>query len=160
MDVADFNDGYAIEKFRNVDVNGNAGSDATGDFVDTDFPVFRLADAYLMYAEISLRGGGGDNGTALSYVNMLRTRAYGNNNGNVSSINLNFILDERARELHWEGHRRTDLIRFGRFTGGSYIWPWKGNVPNGSPTAAFRNIFPIPALALNGNPNLIQNAGY
>lgn len=158
--VANFTDGYAIEKFRNVDVNGNAGSDASGDFVDTDFPVFRLADAYLMYAEINLRGGGGDTGTALSYVNMLRTRAYGNSNGNFASINLDVILDERARELHWEGHRRTDLIRFGKFTGGAYIWPWKGNVPNGSPTAAFRNVFPIPALALNGNPNLIQNAGY
>lgn len=160
VDVANFGDGYAIEKFKNVDINGNAGSDATGDFVDIDFPVFRLADAYLMYAEISLRGGGGDNGTALNYVNLLRARAYGSKVGNVSSINLDFILDERARELHWEGHRRTDLIRFGKFTGGAYIWPWKGNVPNGAPTAAFRNVFPIPALALNGNPNLIQNSGY
>lgn len=158
--VATFSEGYAIEKFRNVDVNGNQGSDATGDFVDTDYPMFRLADAYLMYAEITLRGGGGDNATALSYVNMLRARAYGSTVGNVSSINLDFILDERARELHWEGHRRTDLIRFGKFTGGSYIWPWKGNVPNGAPTAAFRNVFPIPALALNGNPNLVQNTGY
>jgi hypothetical protein len=161
-DVANFADGYAIEKFKNVDVNGNPGSDAAGDFVDADFPVFRLADAYLMYAEINLRGGGGDAGTALGYINQLRVRAHGNNSGNVTSsaVNLDFILDERARELHWEGHRRTDLIRFGKFTGGAYIWPWKGNVPNGSPTAAFRNIFPIPALALNGNPNLIQNAGY
>ncbi|WP_026978893.1 RagB/SusD family nutrient uptake outer membrane protein [Flavobacterium tegetincola] len=158
--VGTFTDGYAIKKFKNVDVNGNQGSDASGDFVDIDFPLFRLADAYLMYAECNLRGGGGDNATALSYVNMLRQRAYGNNSGNVSSINLNFILDERARELHWEGHRRTDLIRFGKFTGGSYIWPWKGNVPNGAPTASFRNVFPIPASALNGNPNLTQNAGY
>ncbi|CAM3989930.1 RagB/SusD family nutrient uptake outer membrane protein [Flavobacterium antarcticum] len=159
-DVGNFTDGYGIKKYKNVDVNGNPGSDASGDFVDIDFPMFRLADAYLMYAECNLRGGGGDNVTALNYVNMLRQRAYGNANGAVSNINLNFILDERARELHWEGHRRTDLIRFGKFTGGSYVWPWKGKVPNGAPTAAYRNIFPIPAAALGGNPNLIQNAGY
>lgn len=128
--------------------------------MDTDFPMFRLADAYLMYAECNLRGGGGDSNTAISYVNMLRQRAYGNNSGNVMNIDLNFILDERARELHWEGHRRTDLIRFGKFTGGSYIWPWKGKVANGAPTASFRNIFPIPASALGGNPNLTQNPGY
>ena len=160
VNVGNFTDGYAIAKFRNVDVNGNPGSDAAGDFVDTDFPVFRLADAYLMYAEAQLRGGGGDAGTALNYVNMLRQRAYGGTSGNVGSVNLQFILDERARELHWEAHRRTDLIRFGQFTGGAYIWPWKGNVPNGAPTATFRNLFPIPASALGGNPQLVQNPGY
>lgn len=160
VNVGNFADGYAIAKFKNVDVNGNPGSDATGDFVDADFPVFRLADAYLMYAEANLRGGGGNVGQAVTYVNMLRERAYGNTNGNVSALNLQFILDERARELHWEAHRRTDLIRFGQFTGGAYIWPWKGNVPNGAPTASFRNIFPIPSSALGGNPQLVQNPGY
>lgn len=160
VNVGTFTDGYGIKKFRNVTSQGAAGSDASGDFVDTDFPMFRLADAYLMYAECNLRGGGGDSNTAISYINALRERAYGNVNGNVSSIDLNFILDERARELHWEAHRRTDLIRFGKFTGGSYVWPWKGKVPNGAPTASFRNIFPIPASALGGNPNLTQNAGY
>ena len=113
-----------------------------------------------MYAEINLRGGGGDSGQAMNYVNMLRERAYGNASGNVSSITLQSVLDERARELHWEAHRRTDLIRFGKFSGGSYIWPWKGKVPNGAPTASFRNLFPIPAAALGGNPNLVQNSGY
>ena len=105
--------------------------------MDTDFPLFRLADAYLMYAEINLRGGGGDSGTALNYINLLRTRAYGNTTGNVSSINLDFILDERARELHWEGHRRQDLIRFGRYSGGAYNWQWKGNAVNGVPPNDF-----------------------
>ena len=158
-DVGNFADGYAIKKFKNVDVNGNPGSDSSGDFVDTDFPMFRLADAYLMYAECALRAGG-NMGNALNYVNALRTRAYGNTSGNVGSIDLQFILDERARELHWEGHRRTDLVRFGKFTGGSYIWPWKGNTPNGSPTPSFRNIFPIPSNALAANPLLVQNPGY
>jgi hypothetical protein len=158
-DISNFADGYAIEKFRNVDINGNQGSDAAGDYADTDFPMFRLADTYLMFAECAVRTGQ-QTADALNYVNQLRARAYGNASGNVSSLDLNFILDERARELYWEGHRRTDLIRFGKFTGGSYIWPWKGNTPAGSPTASFRNIFPIPANAISANPTLTQNTGY
>jgi hypothetical protein len=160
--VGTFTDGYAIQKFRNVDINGNQGSDATGDFVDIDFPVFRLADAYLMFAECELRTGGSVSQTTVDNINDLRVRAYGDTSGNVSAgqINLSFILDERARELHWEGHRRTDLIRFGKFTGSSYIWPWKGGVASGAPTSSYRNLFPIPSSALSTNPNLQQNQGY
>ncbi len=160
--VGTFTDGYAIQKFRNIDVNGNPGSDASGDFVDIDFPVFRLADAYLMLAECELRTGGSVSQATVDNINDLRVRAYGDTSGNISAgqINLNFILDERARELHWEGHRRTDLIRFGKFTGSSYIWPWKGGVATGAPTSAFRNLFPIPSSALSTNPNLQQNPGY
>lgn len=158
-DIANFTDGYAIKKFKNVDVNGTIGSDASGAFADTDFPMFRLADAYLMYAECAVRTGQ-DVAGGLGYFNQVRQRAYGNNSGNVGSLNLNLILDERARELHWEGHRRTDLIRFGRFTGGSYLWAWKGNTPNGSPTPSFRNVFPIPTPAMAANPLLLQNTGY
>jgi hypothetical protein len=160
--VGTFTDGYAIQKFRNVDINGNQGSDATGDFVDIDFPVFRLADAYLMFAECELRAGGSVSQASVDNINDLRVRAYGDTSGNVSAgqINLSFILDERARELHWEGHRRTDLIRFGKFTGSSYIWPWKGGVPSGAPTSSYRNLFPIPSSALSTNPNLQQNPGY
>ena len=162
QDISSFTDGYSISKWRNIDVTGEPGSDQTGEFADIDFPMFRLADAYLMYAEIFLRGGGGTQADALGYVNAVRQRAYGNTAGNISSgeLNLDFILDERARELHWECHRRTDLIRFGKFTGGSYVWPWKGNVPNGAPTPSYRNIFPIPANSIAGNPNLNQNSGY
>lgn len=162
VDVGSFNDGYAIQKYRNVDVNGNPGSDATGDFVDIDFPIFRLADAYLMYAECELRTGSSVSQMSVDNINSLRERAYGDLSGNVTSsqINLNFILDERARELHWEGHRRTDLIRFGKFTGSSYIWPWKGGVASGAPTSAFRNLFPIPSNSISSNPNLQQNPGY
>ena len=161
-DVSSFTDGYSISKWKNLDVDGNPGKDQTGDFVDTDFPIFRLADAYLMYAEIFLRGGGGTQADALNYVNLVRARAFNDNAHGISAngLNLNFILDERARELHWEAHRRTDLIRFNKFTGGAYIWPWKGNVPNGAPTSSFRDLFPIPSNSLAGNPNLIQNPGY
>lgn len=161
-DIGRFKDGFAIQKFKNIDINGDAGSDTVGDFVDIDFPVFRLSDAYLMYAEATLRGAaGGDINTAENYINQLRERAYGNTNGNVTAgnIDLNFIIDERARELHWESHRRQDLIRFGQFTTGK-VWAWKGNVASGTTTAPFRNLMPIPAQEINLNPNLIQNPGY
>jgi len=157
--IGSFTDGYAIQKFRNVDVNGKQGSDQSGNFSDADFPIFRLADAYLMYAECAVRGAGGSLVTATDYVNALRTRA---NGATVTQgdLSLDFILDERARELHWEGHRRTDLIRFGKFSGGSYLWPWKGGAAGGAPTQSYRDLFPIPATALASNNKLQQNPGY
>ncbi|WP_026754909.1 RagB/SusD family nutrient uptake outer membrane protein [Sediminibacter sp. Hel_I_10] len=160
-DISNFQDGYAIAKYRNVDRNGNPGSDPSGDFPDTDFPMFRLADAYLMYAEAHLRGGGGDMSIAVGYMNELRERAYENNSANItaSSLDLNFIINERAKELQWECHRRTDLVRFNLFTENG-IWPYKGNVPNGTTTASFRDVFPIPTSDISANPNLTQNPGY
>lgn len=158
--VSAFADGYPLIKFKNVKKNGSQGSDTTGDFVDTDFPLFRLGEAYLIYAESVLRGGGGSTATAVQYINQLRQRAYGNNSGNVGSINLDFILDERARELSWEATRRTDLIRFGKFTSSSYLWPFKGGIKNGKAVEDFRTLYPIPDTDLNANPNLVQNPGY
>ena len=95
-DVSQFNQGYAIAKWRNVDRAGNPGKDLT--FPDTDFPMFRLADAYLMYAEATLRGGNGDPGLALNYVNNVRNRA-GAGSITADELTLDFLLDERAREL-------------------------------------------------------------
>jgi starch-binding outer membrane protein, SusD/RagB family len=161
--VANSKHGYGIYKFRNATSTGAPVSNPG--FQDTDYPMFRLADAYLMYAEAVLRGGsGGDMATALGYVNAIRTRsgdvADGKAAGAVGAIDLNFILDERARELYWEGHRRTDLIRFGKFTGSTYVWPFKGGVKEGTSIPDFRKIFPIPAADLATNPNLKQNSGY
>ncbi|MGB7842830.1 MAG: RagB/SusD family nutrient uptake outer membrane protein [Salinimicrobium sp.] len=158
--ISNFNDGYAVGKFKNIDVNGNQGSDATGEHVDTDFPMFRLGDIYLMYAEAAFRTNTNLD-QAVTYINKLRTRAYGAGNGQVTAgdISLNFLLNERGRELYWEGHRRTDLIRFNRFTENG-VWAWKGDVPQGTTTAAFRNLYPIPASDLGVNTNLTQNTGY
>ncbi|HVE61528.1 MAG TPA: RagB/SusD family nutrient uptake outer membrane protein, partial [Chitinophagaceae bacterium] len=133
------------------------------DFSDVDMPLFRLAEMYLIYAEAVLRGGtGGDAATALSYINNLRTRAYGNSSGNISSgqLTVDFILDERARELYWEGHRRTDLIRYNKFVESSYLWPWKGGVASGTGVQAFRKLYPLPSRDVNVNLNLVQNPGY
>jgi hypothetical protein len=159
-DITSFTDGYAIVKFTNVDKDGNPGSNLT--FPDTDYPLFRLADAYLIYAEAILRGGTGNINDALGYINELRERAYGDSSGDISSadLTLDFILDERARELYWEGHRRTDLIRYGRFSETTYLWPWKGNVPEGESRPAFYDVFPIPSTDLAANPKLSQNTGY
>lgn len=156
-----FRDGLAVTKYRNVSKSGVAGSDPL--FSDIDMPIFRLAEQYLIYAEAVTRGGtGGDAVQALSYINLLRTRAYGNASGNITSatLNTNFIIDERARELYWEGHRRTDLIRFNRFVEGTYLWPWKGGTKDGTAVSANRKLYPIPSSDLVANPNLKQNPGY
>lgn len=161
--IPPFEDGYAVAKFKNVDSNGNQGSDSSGEFTDTDLPIIRLAEIYLNYAEAVLRGGGGgDLNTATTLINELRERAYGDTSGNVSSgdINLDFILNERSKELYWEGQRRTDLVRYNYFTSDSYVWPFKGNDPFGTSVAPTRNIFPLPTNAILINPNLTQNDGY
>jgi hypothetical protein len=158
--ISNFNNGIAAPKFQNVTSTGAPGSNGT--HVDTDFPMFRLGDAYLIYAEAALRGGGGTPEQALAYVNALRERAYGDASANITApeLTLPFILEERGRELLWEAHRRTDLIRFGLFTGGDYVWAWKGGAAAGTATEAHRDLYPLPASELTANPNLSQNPGY
>jgi hypothetical protein len=158
--IGTFEDGIKAPKYTNRTSSGGFGQ-ATN-FVDTDYPMFRLADAYLIYAEANLRGGGGSAATALGYVNALRQRAFGDATHNITSgqLTLDFILDERGRELLWEGHRRNDLVRYGKFTGGTYLWAWKGGVQAGTSTDAHLNLYPIPANELVANPNLKQNPGY
>lgn len=155
--LTNFNDGYALSKFKNKNSNGSAA--ASNSFVSTDFPLFRHADVLLMYAECVLRGGtGGTQNQSVNYLNFLRNRS-GAPLIILSDLTLNFVLDERVRELYWEGQRRTDLIRFGRFSGGSYLWQWKGGIANGVATAASINLYPIPAVAMAANDNLMQNSG-
>ena len=130
--------------------------------VNTDFPMIRLADVCLMYAEAVLRGGGGSVQEALTLVTQIRERGYGSTAGSIdqAQLTLDFILAERGRELFWECTRRTDLIRFGRFTGNAYLWQWKGAEMNGRSVDAKFNLYPIPTTAMSANPNLIQNPGY
>lgn len=160
-DLGTYQDGFGITKWRNVDDAGNPGSDATGNFVDTDYPLFRLADVYLIYAECAARGAG-DVATAVGLVNELRERAYGNSSANITANDLTpaFILDERARELYWEAHRRTDLIRYGLYTGADYVWPLKGSDSAGVAVEPWRVLYPIPEADVTANPNLVQNTGY
>lgn len=160
-DIGDRDQGYILAKFSNISSTGVAGPNTT--FVDTDFPLFRYADVLLMYAEAQIRKDGSANPVSLGYINELRMRANnGSTSGNISlsDLTIDFIIDERSRELHWEAHRRQDLIRFGRYTGGSYNWAWKGNGVNGIPLSSNLRLFPIPEAALASNPNLTQNNGY
>ncbi len=160
-DLGDFEDGYAVPKFNNIEAS--TGQRAPGvDQVSTDYPVFRLAEAYLILAEAEIEENGSISTITLGYLNELRQRAYGDNSGDVTiaDVTLDWILDERARELYLEATRRTDLIRHGKFTGGDYIWPWKGGIEEGVATPSHLDIFPIPASDLIANPRLDQNDGY
>jgi hypothetical protein len=162
--VDDRTGGYFVLKWSNLTDDGVAASNTKNDGVDTDFPMFRLADAYLMYAEAASRTNL-EMTTALGYVNKLRamrnasTVSKNELTATVEGIPYRFFLDERGRELYWEAVRRTDLIRFGVFTGDKYIWQWKGGVKDGKAVNNKYNIYPIPATELSANPNL-SNENY
>jgi hypothetical protein len=129
--------GYRVVKFE-VEIGG-------GPIMNNDFPIFRLADAYLMRAEATLRGGVGAEGTADDDLNTIRNLA---NLPDVSA-SLDEVLDERGRELFMEGHRRSDLIRFGQFAARNW---WLGATE--SDPGEDRLVFPIPSDQINTNPNL------
>jgi hypothetical protein len=155
--IGDYSNGIAAPKFTNKTSGGGNGQQTT--MVDTDFPIFRLADAYLIYAEASIRGGGGAN--ALAYLNLIRERAYGNTSANFAALPpVDTILAERGRELMFEANRRTDLVRFGLFSSGTYLWAWKGGVVGGQALPTGRDLYPLPGNELIANPNLHQNPGY
>lgn len=167
-------EGWAVYKYTNLASDGTAGKNTT--FPDTDFPLFRLADVYLMYAEATARGGeGGNMQDAVNYVNELHARGFGNHDhdidanwltataavgGTKTSIKYGNILNERAREMYWEATRRTDLIRYGLFTDSKYTWAEKGGVITGIGVDKKYNVFPIPTSDLSVNGSLVQNEGY
>jgi len=164
-DIGNFQEGLGVVKFRNVTSAGTALGGSQNQS-SVDFPMIRLAEMMLNYAEAVSRGGAGDANLALTYVNQIRRRAYGlpintpSTVADVSTITVNSLLDERGRELFWEGFRRTDLIRYNRFVESSYLWPWKGGAQNGRGVEAYRVVYPLPASDLSVNPNLVQNEGY
>lgn len=157
--LAQFKYGFAYPKFKNKTKDGlNGSNNGNSAHADIDFPMFRLADVYLMLAESSLKLG--DEATALQYVNLVRARAFANSDYNFTSLTLNDILDERSRELGWEGTRRTDLIRHGLFTGGDYVWTFKGGDFQGTAISSHLDLYPIPTADRVLNTNLKQNPGY
>lgn len=180
-----FTDGYGVVKFTNLlkgnvtdpsgwDMNDNTknwssanggiyatdGSAARADnFPDTDLPLIRLADVYLMYTEAYIMGHAGDATNALNYVNLVRARA-NETNWTASDLTADNILDERCRELYWELTRRSDLVRHGKFSGSAYNWSWKNNEANGASIAETMDLFPIPANVISAQPEFEQNPGY
>lgn len=157
-------DGAGLRRAGVHDMNNknNFGVKATADFAETDYPVIRLAEIYLTAAEAFLRGTGvGDQASALKYVNYVRERATGCTPWNAGDLTLPNLLSERARELYWENNRRTDLVRFGMFAGGGYVWSWKNNVPTGADIPANMNIYPLPNMVINSYSGPFpQNPGY
>lgn len=155
------NNGIPVVKYYNVNKDGSKPPSVEA---YTDFPMFRLAEIYLTYAEAVLRGGaGGDRSTALNYVNDVRRRAYDNKSlAPITDglLTLDFLIDEWGREFFFEARRRTDLIRFNKFTGGSYLWPWKGGAADGTSVSDHLKIFPLPADEIGSNTNLTQNPQY
>ncbi len=153
--LSDFTSGgYKSMKFTNMKSDGMPGQ-ANG-FVDTDFPVFRAADAYLMMAECAARGAGSMS-EALNAFNEVRARA---GLPAVTSFTAKDVLDERAREMMWECCRRQDLVRYGLFTSNDYLWQYKGGLKEGQPVDAHFDLMPIPSSDLNSNGSLVQNPGY
>lgn len=150
-----FEEGYGYVKFLNTHADGSETHNA--EHTDYDFPLFRLAEAYLTYAEADARLNGGNvSSTGLEYIKALRNRAHANSNINVFS--LDDIEDEWSREFGFEGRRRMDMIRFGNFTGVRRIWI--GGTAAGGTLSGYRSIFPLPSSDLVANPNLKQNEGY
>lgn len=157
MDV--FLNGWSVLKFNNIPHDKTAEEYAemsgTKGFSDIDFPMIRLGEIYLIYAEACLNTN--HVADALPYLKILSERA-----GVEAPVTVtkDFLVAERARELFWEGHRRTDLIRWGLFNSGSFLWPFKGGPYAGQGFDAHLNIFAIPASELASNTELVQNPGY
>ena len=150
-----FKSGIGVAKFNNFTTDNSATKDNT--HPDMDVFMMRKAEAYLTVAECALRQNN-DVNKATTMVNVLRSRAHARN---LAKVSLQDILDERGREFYFEGHRRTDLIRFGKFGGNSdYTWQWKGGEISGRNFDQYRNVFAIPASDLVANRNLTQNEGY
>jgi hypothetical protein len=155
LDESEKEQGFSCVKFRNVRSDGKATAAIVK--VDTDLPFIRIAEAYLTYAEASIRLNGA-NDKATSYINALRKRA---NAREESTYELKDVIKEWSKEFWFEGRRRMDLVRFNMYGGQSnYKWEFMGGVSSGSQFPAYRNIYPLPDNDLTNNENLKQNPGY
>lgn len=151
--ITGFNNGASIVKWQNRRSDGTDVHNRT--FSDTDIPLFRLGEIYLTRAEAEYRLGQTD--AALADLNVIRNRAHA---VPYTSIDANILIDEWCREFYMEGRRRSDLVRFGLFTGSRYLWDFKGGVSGGTGVDSHFAIYPIPDNDLAGNTNLSQNPGY
>lgn len=154
-----FLNGWSCLKFNNIphdmDNDSFLATAASKAYSDIDFPMIRLGEIYLIYAEACMNLGQAN--TAMPKLRELSERA---GVQAPTSITTDFLLEERARELMWEGHRRTDLIRYGKFTSSSFLWTYKGGSFSGQGFDDYMKIFAIPASELAANPELHQNPGY
>lgn len=152
--IAGFNSGLSIVKWSNIRTDGAPTSHV--EFPDVDIPLIRYAEMFLTRAEAKFRLSG-DPQQARADIEVLRSRAGAST---PATITEQFIIDEWCREFYMEGRRRSDLNRFGLFTGDKYIWDFKGGVAEGKSVADYFKVYPIPADDIRGNENLSQNEGY
>lgn len=165
-EAADFYASWSVLKFTGIystsktttlkDIHGNdsiveapwiwASPVGEPKWPDTDIPLFRLAEAYLTYAEACLRTG--ETAPAIEAVNCLRRRAHA---PEITSLDEESLLVEWAKEFWCEGRRRTDLIRYGQFAGTSATMTWEGHKAGKD---AKYNVYPIPAKDVTANENL------
>lgn len=150
-----FLDGISVVKFQNIRTDGGSTKDV--EWPDMDIPLLRFAEAYMIRAEVAYRLG--DEAGSLKDINVLRKRA---NTVELTAVTEDDLIDEWCREFYMEGRRRSDLNRFGRFTGSAYIWAWKGGVANGQTVDDHYRFYPIPQDDINNNENMkdSQNPGY
>ena len=150
--------GYLSTTWTNLPAEGEMAPNAASGGVCTDYPMFRLADVYLMIAECAARNATANisKSQAVAYFNQIRERAFGNSDHNITvdELDKDLVLEERLRELYLESTRRTDLIRYNKFTTGTYLWQWKGGVKDGRAVDSKYNVYPIPASDISANPNL------
>ncbi|MDO5527248.1 MAG: RagB/SusD family nutrient uptake outer membrane protein [Prevotella sp.] len=156
-DNSSFYQGLTTTKWNNNYSTGGTPHDSYD--VDTDFFLFRVAEAYLNAAEAEMHLNGESSTKAKGYIDELRNRAHAVTS---SSYTLNDVLDERSREMYFEGLRRTDLIRYNQFGGmqATYLWDYKGGSANGAAFDKTRNLFPLPSSEVLANSNLTQIDGY
>ena len=146
--------GASFVKWTNLHADGTAQHHQN--FSDTDFPMFRLAEIYLTRAEAKYRLNGSQDGLA----DILEVQGRANRNLKATSVDEQTLIDEWCREFYMEGRRRSDLVRFGLFTGSKYRWSFKGGVEKGQGVPTKCNIYPIPGDEIKNNPNMTQNPKY
>jgi hypothetical protein len=154
--------GVGVYKFTARNADGTLPANYNPAYACTDYPIFRFADAYMMRAEAFHNLG--NDAAAADDINVIRERAYGNEDGNIEAddVTVDFLMGERGREFYYEGLRRSDLVRYGHFTSGTYVWQWKGGVYEGTQTSSHLDLYPIPADEVSANPNYggQNNPGY
>ena len=146
--------GASIVKWSNFHADGEPQHHQN--YSDTDFPMFRLAEIYLTRAEAKYRLNGSQDG--LADINLVQGRAH--RTALATGVDDQTLIDEWCREFYLEGRRRSDLVRFGLFTGSKYLWNFKGGVSNGSGIESYYDIYPIPGNETKNNPNMTQNPKY
>ncbi|WP_418983020.1 RagB/SusD family nutrient uptake outer membrane protein [Alistipes sp.] len=160
VDASNFSNGWHVVKYDNRIHGDESDAQPTAKYSSIDFPMIRLAEMYLIYAEAQARIDGGQtaDAKAVGYIKDLQIRA--GLTPTFSTVTLEDVFNEISREMFWEGQRRTTLIRFNRFSSADFLWPFKGGVKNGQGFARYMELFPLPSDDLLANDNLKQNPGY